>query len=731
MDLFNLQATLGLNASSFIAGIGNAQQLFANFAGAVVGFAGDVMRTGMGFDESMAAVKSVLGDQEGTVENMNRLRAFALDQARTSKFTSEEAADAYYYMGMAGWKSEQMLAGLPAVMQLAAASGENLGRTSDIVTDSLTAFGLKADDAQHYSDILAQAATNSNTNVGLMGETFKYVAPLAGTLGADVEDVAVCIGLMANAGTKGSMAGTALRNIFQRLSANAPVAALGIGALDIITEKLGVSFWDSTGKMRDWGDVIAETRVKWADLTQQQQIAYAKGIATERGMAGWLNIMNAGVDDVEKLTKAINEADGAAQKMSATRLDSLAGDVDLFHSSLDVLKIAIYDETNGPMREVVQWATGALDDITDAVNENGLAGGIEVLSQKIDELAEDENIQKLLESIGGLLGTVFDGALEKLLPKVEQAAPRLVSAFFGGLGGAAESSSGELTQLVGVASNALSGVFNTNNGIMGVFQNLFKIKPVADIDDIQAALDEADEKGEAYITINDVRFPASLDAVTIMDSLIAATDSCVTDGIAAGAVNGEKIMGDSAETIGEALSSAIGGAGTDGGATAGVNMEGVLAQSSDTAAGYLSNAIGGAGTDAGTAFGNSFQASLNNRTYSINVNANVSGMPAQQNASAMSAGRIYSNATLFGYANGAFQVAGDAGPEAVVGVGSLQHMIAGAVMSAMSAMGPSDVRDSRPINIVFELEGAQKWIYRLNKAEEQRVGLKLSKGGND
>ncbi len=731
MDLFNLQATLGLNASSFIAGIGNAQQLFSSFAGAVVGFAGDVLKTGMGFDESMASVRAVLGEQEGTVENMNALREFALDQARKSIFTIEDTADAYYYMGMAGWKSEQMMKGLPGIMQLAAASGEDLGNVSDIVTDSLTAFGKGADDVQGYVDILAQTATNANTNVGLMGETFKYVAPIAGSLGADVDDVAVSIGLMANAGIKGSMAGTSLRSIMTRISTNAGKTKNEMGALDIITQKLGVSFWDSSGKMRDWGEFIDDVREKWAKLSDQEQVAYAKTIASQYGISGWLALMNAKVDDVEKLTKAINEAEGAAERMAEVRLDSLAGDVELFNSSLNVLKYAIYDDVNSPMREVVQFATQALDDITDAIGANGLQGGLDMLSVYIDMLAENESVTKLLESIGGIVGQILDVAFEKLIPKMTEAAPKLVSAFFGGLGDATENSSGELTQLVGAAAGGLSKLFNTDNGIMGVFQNAFQIKPVADIDDIQAALDEANEKGELYITVNDVQFPASLDAVTIMDSLIAATDSCVTDGIAAGAVHGEEIMGASAETIGAALTDAIGAAGTDGSATAGTDMEAILAQSSDTAAGYLSNAIGGAGADAGTAFGNNFQASLNNRTYSINVNANVSGLPVQQNASAMSAGRIFSNATLFGYANGAFQVAGDAGPEAVVGVGSLQQMIAGAVMAAMSAMQPPDVRDSRPVNVIFELEGAQRWIYRLNKAEEQRVGLKLSTGGND
>ena len=400
MDLFNLQATLGLNASSFIAGIGNAQQLFANFAGAVVGFAGDVMRTGMGFDESMAAVRAVLGEQEGTVENMNRLREFGLDQARKSIFTAEDTADAYTYMGMAGWKSEQMLKGLPGIMQLAAASGEDLGNVSDIVTDSITAFGLTADDVQGYVDILAQTATNANTSVGLMGETFKYVAPIAGSLGADVDDVAVSIGLMANAGIKGSMAGTALRSIMTRISTNAGKTSSKMGALDIITKKLGVSFWDSSGKMRDWGEFIDDVREKWAKLSDEEQVAYAKTIASQYGMSGWLALMNAGVDDVEKLTKAINEAEGAAERMSEIRLDSLAGDVDLFHSSLNVLKIAIYDDVNSPLREVVQFATQALDDITDAIGANGLQGGLDMLSVYIDMLAENESVTKLLESIG-------------------------------------------------------------------------------------------------------------------------------------------------------------------------------------------------------------------------------------------------------------------------------------------------------------------------------------------
>lgn len=434
MDLFTLSATLGLDVSSFTSGLSAAEGALGAFGGVggavakgalnlastvlpkiggmVLDFGKDVFKTGMETEKSYAAVRAVLGEMEGTETNMQRLRELGLEQARNSIFTAKETGDAYYYMGMAGWKTEQMLAGLPGVMALAAASGEDLGRVSDIVTDSITAFGLTADDVSWYVDILAQTATNANTDVRRMGETFKYIAPIAGSLGADVDDVALSIGLLASAGIKGSMAGTSLRNIFTRLSTNAGQTNKDLGALTILTEKLGVAFWDSSGKMRDWTTIVKEARESWKGLSQEQQVYYAKQIGSQRGMAAWMTLMNATDEEIQKLEKSYENAGGAAQKMADVRLDSLEGDLVRLNSAFDVLKVSIFDDIEGPARELVQWATEALNRITDAVNENGLAGGIKQVAVELKKAGDD--LAPIFESIGEMFAPAVSSLISSL-----------------------------------------------------------------------------------------------------------------------------------------------------------------------------------------------------------------------------------------------------------------------------------------------------------------------------
>lgn len=434
MDLFTLSAVLGLDTSSFTSGLGIAQAGLKALKTAVsvtFDFVKDSVETGMGFDRQMSAVQAVLGQEEGTVENMTKLRAFALEQARDSIFTAEETAKAYYYMGMAGWKSEQMQKGLPGIMALAAASGEDLAKVSDIVTDSITAFGLTAGDVTRYVDLLAQTATNSNTDVKRMGETFKYIAPIAGSLGADVEDVALAIGLLADTGIKGSMAGTALRNILTRLSTNAGATQKDLGALEILTEKLGVAFWDSAGKMRDFSDIIMDARKSWRGLTQEQQVYYSKQIGSQRGMAAWLALMNATDEEVQKLQHSLEVAGGAAQTMADVKLDNLWGDIEMFKASLDVLKIALYDDVKSPLRDVVQYGTGALDRITDALNEDGLIGGIRQLGVEIKQFGVEyqDEITELFRAIAPILEAV----ISELGPPVIDALTKLGAGAGGGL----------------------------------------------------------------------------------------------------------------------------------------------------------------------------------------------------------------------------------------------------------------------------------------------------------
>ena len=679
MDIFSLVATLGLDSLPFISGINSAQQLFSSFASAVVGFASDVMQTGLGFDQAMANVASVLGEQEGNIETMNRLRAYAREEARDSIFTAEEAAQAYYYMGMAGWKSQQMMAGLPGIMDLAAASGESLANVSDIVTDSLTAFGLTADDTQRYVDILAQTATNANTNVGLMGETFQYVAPLAGTLGADVDDVAWTIGLMADAGVKGSMAGTALRNIFSRISTNAGATSKSLGALDIITKELGVSFRDSEGRMRDWGDAILDVRDKWKELGDEQQIEYAKQIATERGMAGWLVLMGRSADEVAALGVALDGATDAAQTMANTRLDSLAGDVTLFNSALYDLKLAIYEDVKGPLRDVVQWGTDAINDITKAIDENGLAGGIEVLGDKIEEAGE--KFAPLLESIGKAAGPLVDALLDSIIPRMVEVGSKLGEGLLVALGNSMAENSSSTGGLVGTIISTIGNGFKITEALGGVLK--------------RAGEEGGKSSAEAW-----------------MEGMLGIPQYEI-DAIDAKAMEwGKKWGTTSGDNMAENIGTEIG-------------------NDAPTMRDDLADVLGAAGTPAGQTIANDIGTELSSRTYSINVQANVSGLPTQRNASAMTAGRIFTRATVFGFANGRYQVAGDAGPEAVIGTNSLAQLIQSAVRGVMGGNTFTVPRaNPAPRNIVIPLyidgvEFARTEVPYI-EAEQQRVGLKLT-----
>jgi len=709
MEAFSLEAVLSLADQGFTSGLDAASGAFSAFADTVLRFTGDVIETGLGFDRAMGSVQAVLGQQEGTVENMNKLRGFALDQAKDSIFTAEQTADAYYYMGMAGWKSQQMMAGLPGIMSLAAASGEDLGRVSDIVTDSITAFGLTADDVQGYVDILAQTVTNSNTNVSQLGEAFKYAAPLAGALGVDVDDTAVAFGLMASAGIKGSQAGTTMRSVFQRLAADTNNARSTL-------ENMGIEIFDSNGKMRDFGEIIDDSRAKFAELNDEEKSNVAYTVAGKTGMSGWLAVMNATDDEVQQLRGSIADATGAAQTMADVKLDNLPGSIDRFNSAYDILKQTIYDDQKGPFKEVVDWATGALNDISDAIGKDGITGGIDMLASKIDELAENESVQKLLESLGGLIGTLFDGVIDKIIPKLTEAAPKLVSALFSGFGG---SGSGTTTTLL----KGVGNLFGLDGGVPFLGINL-RPEPTPDPKVYEESLTKmVDNTKEAAVNYGGVELPMSILPeidpeqlgknieyaiqnggvdVEVGDGFIIDVESAKrlkedlennvfvaagTDGSATAAVNMEGIMAQSGTIVAEDLEAKIGNAGNDGGATAGVNLETTMSQSSDTVADYLADAVGSAGTKSGNNFGSNFQSALNAQSFSVNVNANVVGIPGgatiQKNARSMASGHIFTRPTIFGFADGKYQEAGDAGPEAVVGVSSLYRMIYGAVTDAM------------------------------------------------
>ena len=415
------------------AGLNIANAIKAAIAAAGIGAAvHDAVNAGMGFDAEMSHVAAISG---ATADEFNALREKALEMGAQTKFSASESASAFSYMAMAGWDAQQMMSGISGVMSLAAADGLDLATTSDIVTDALTAFGLSAADSSHFADVLAVASSSANTNVALMGETFKYVAPIAGAMGVNIEDTAEAIGLMANAGIKGSQAGTELRSVLTRLATNAGASKNSLGALDVLVEKLGVEFYESNGEVRDFSDVLSEARVAWTKLSAAEQTDYGKIIAGQEAMSGWLALMNAAPADIAKLETALANADGTAERMAAIMQDNLPGAITIFKSAVEGLQIAVYDKFSEPMKNAVKSASEFVGLLTDAVRTgdleplkeygvnlarkiwSGIVTGVpEAAGHAVKFLAHIgkaliQNAPVLLEYAKNLLTTVWDGII--------------------------------------------------------------------------------------------------------------------------------------------------------------------------------------------------------------------------------------------------------------------------------------------------------------------------------
>ena len=309
------------------------------------------VKTGADFDSAMSKVAAVSG---ATGDDLQALRDKAREMGSQTKFSASEAAEAMNYMAMAGWKTEDMLSGIEGIMNLAAASGEDLATTSDIVTDALTAFGLTAADSAHFADVLAAASSNANTNVSMMGETFKYAAPVAGSLGFSVEDTAEAIGLMANAGIKSTQAGTSLRSIMTALAGDVKFCGESIGEVEIQTT-------NADGSMRELSDILADCRIAFAGLSESEQASAAQALVGKNAMSGFLALMNAAPADIEKLSGAISDCDGTSLSMAETMQDNLAGQLTILKSQLEELAISFSDILMPAIRSIVSHIQGLVD----------------------------------------------------------------------------------------------------------------------------------------------------------------------------------------------------------------------------------------------------------------------------------------------------------------------------------------------------------------------------------
>lgn len=512
----------------------------------VVGAAGAAFYKGFitpaaNLQEQMSTVKAISG---ATNEEMEQLNALAKKMGATTKFTAVEAGKALEYMAMAGWKTNNMMSGLPGIMNLAAASGEALATVSDIVTDAMTAFGLAADgttngisNVNYFTDILAAASANSNTNVALLGESFKYAAPLAGAFGFSVEDTALALGLMANSGIKASQSGTSLRKIFTALTGELKIAQKdgsnfvvatqnadgsmrglkdiiddvrvafnGMSEADIIAmqkdltataQSLGIELNDENGELKTQAALYADVQDAMQSMTDAGKIQEAEAIASKTAMAGLLSIVNSGEEDYNKLADAIYNANGAAEKMAQTRLDNLNGDITLAKSAWDGLATTIGEMFLPELRTAITKVTEFLNKANEFAQNNPevikqivkVASGLAAL--KVGSLAGKLG---LLEMKGGVLEVVksFLGLRANMAESAAAAVTgggkftafgksiagyfKNIKSSFGGVGASINKlSGGTLGKFSSFVGNAFKNVFSGTFGKLGGFiGNSFK-----------------------------------------------------------------------------------------------------------------------------------------------------------------------------------------------------------------------------------------------------------------
>ena|GEM_PF-2775295 len=414
------KAFVEVTETGFKAGLKAVETYAKTFAKATETVGKFAFSVGSDFEAQMSTVASISG---ATDKELERLSAKASEMGATTSFSATESAKALEYMAMAGWDAQDMENGLQGIVYLAQASGEELATVSDIVTDSMTAFGMSADQSEYFANVLAKTAANANTNVGMMGETFQYVAPLAGALGYSIEDMSAAIGLMANAGIKGSMSGTALRNIITNLATPTDDVAEAMATL-------GIALTNEDGTMKSFRETLDSMRAGFANLSEVEKAQYASTIAGQRGMSGLLAIVNSSDEDFMKLTEAIHDCDGAAEEMSKIRLDNLAGDITLFKSALEGAGKKIYDEISVNLRGIVQDG----NKIIDSFNESGIHSALdklkEIFNKNLTEI--EKNFSRIAPQIIGPFNKIIMTGAEMLVSAMPLITQKIIPALITG-----------------------------------------------------------------------------------------------------------------------------------------------------------------------------------------------------------------------------------------------------------------------------------------------------------
>lgn len=346
-------------------------------AAALGGVAAAAIKVGSDFESQMSRVKAISG---ATGEEFEQLKAQAMQLGADTSFSASQAAEGMENLAAAGFTTSEIMSAMPGLLNLAAASGEDLASSSDIAASTLRGFGLAASDAAHVADVLAANANRTNSSVADTGEAMKYIAPLARAAGLSLEETAAAIGIMANAGVNGSQAGTSLRGALSRLSK--PTKDMS-EAMD----ELGISFYDSNGKMKSLTEQVGMLRQATEGMTDEQKNNYLVTLYGQEALSGMLALINEGEGSLGELTNAYKNCDGAAQKAAETMQDNLSGALEQLGGSAETLGLAFYNSVADNLKNAANTATESINNITDSFNNGGLNEAIQTAGDEFANLA--------------------------------------------------------------------------------------------------------------------------------------------------------------------------------------------------------------------------------------------------------------------------------------------------------------------------------------------------------
>lgn len=450
-DLDSSGIEKGLSRLGKVAGTGlkAATVAITGTTAALGGVSAVAIKTGSEFEAQMSRVQAISG---ATGENFEKLREQAIQLGADTSFSASSAAEGMENLAAAGFEVNEITDAMPGLLNLAAASGEDLAVSSDIAASAIRGFGLEAKDAAHVADVLAENANKTNSGVTDTGEAMKYVAPLARAAGIRFEETAAAIGIMANAGIKGSQAGTTLRGAISRLSKPTDDMLVAM-------EDLGVSFYDSEGKMKSLSDQVGMLRKSMKGMTDEQKNNYLVTLYGQEALSGMLALINEGEDSLSALTKSYEKCDGSAQKAAETMQDNLAGAMEQLGGSAETLGIVFYDSVSGNLKSAAESATDSINEITEAFQEGGLDAAIEAAGDEFADLASDvaNHAPEMVDAAVDFVDS-FGKGIKKNKKKLVKAAGDMAETMAGGL---AKLLPDELEEPVEDAIDAVSKSFNS------------------------------------------------------------------------------------------------------------------------------------------------------------------------------------------------------------------------------------------------------------------------------